>query len=92
MVREYILTVSDSGDIAVEKVTGKPNGNKSLCKEVEELRDRVSGLLQDRKYADDIILNYMRENAELKRKFKQVKECVTSMSNMVDALEVGLGK
>ena len=66
MVREYVLTVSDSGYIAVEKVTGKPNG-------------------------DDIILNYMHENAELKRKLKQVKECVASMSNMVDALEVGLG-
>ena len=92
MVRRYILTVSSSGDIVIEQVTGKPNGDESLCKEVEELRDRVSGLLQECTYKDDMIFNYIRENAELKRKFKQVKECVASMSNVVDALEVGLGK
>ena len=92
MAKQYILTVSDSGDIVIEKVTGKPNGDESLYKEVEELRSRVSGLLQDGKHKDDLLFDYIRENIELKRKLKKVKECATSMSNMVNALEIGLGK
>lgn len=75
-----------------EKLIASEANECLLRSEILKLRDRLSGLKTECYHNDDMVLKYMHENAELKRKLKYAKEYTTSMSNMFDELEVGLGK
>ena len=73
-----------------EKLIASENSGKYLQLENSELRDRVSGLKKDGEYKDDMIIKYLRENAELKRKLHKVKECTAAMTDGLSTLEANL--
>lgn len=89
-VEELEIMYKAQIDDLKEKLIASENSGKYLQLENSELRDRVSGLKKDGEYKDDMIIKYLRENAELKRKLHKVKECTAAITDGLNTLEANL--